>query len=119
MSRKIVFLIATILAANGRLCLAQVEQGAITGVVVDQSGASIPRAKITATNQATGAVAATETTDEGYYKLPYLPAGKYKLAVEKDGFTTSRVTDVPVLVGQSATINVTVKPGSLHDEITV
>jgi hypothetical protein len=29
------------------------------------------------------------------------------------------VTDVPVLVGQSATINVILRPGSLHDEVTV
>ena len=61
----------------------------------------------------------TETTDEGYYKIPYLPAGKYKLTVEKDGFAINRVTDVPVLVGQIATINVTLKPGSIHDEVTV
>ena len=31
----------------------------------------------------------------------------------------NRVTDVPVLVGQIATINVTLKPGSIHDEVTV
>ena len=77
------------------------------------------KAKVTATNQATGAIAVAETTEEGYYKLPYLPAGKYKLAVEKDGFVINRVTDVPVLVGQIATINVTLKPGSVHDEVTV
>jgi hypothetical protein len=104
---------------NGVVCLAQVEQGAITGVVVDQTGASIPKAKVTATNQATGTVAIAETTDDGYYKIPYLPAGKYSVAVNKDGFAINRVNDVPVLVGQIATINATLKPGSLHDEVTV
>jgi len=56
---------------------------------------------------------------DGYYKLPYLPAGKYNLAIEKDGFSLNRVADVPVLVGQISTINVTLKPGSVHEEITV
>lgn len=57
--------------------------------------------------------------DEGYYKIPYLPAGNYKLSVEKDGFSVNRVNDVPVLVGQIATISVTLKTGSIHDEVTV
>src|SRR5216683_1074675 len=120
MSHKIGLLIASLLlATNAFVCLAQVEQGAIAGAVADPTGASIPNATVTAKNQATGTVARTETTLEGYYKLPYLPAGKYSLAVEKDGFAVNRVTDVPVLVGQIATINVTLKPGSLHDEITI
>ena len=101
------------------ICLGQVEQGAITGVVTDASGALIPKAKVSATNQATGVVATAETTDEGYYKIPYLLPGNYNVTIEKEGFTVSRVTAVPVLVGQTATINATLKPGSVHDEVTV
>src|SRR5438876_547655 len=120
MSHKIGLLIASLLlATNAFVCLAQVEQGAIAGAVVDSTGASMPKAKVTATNQATGSVAITETTDDGYYKLPYLPSGKYNLTVEKDGFSLNRVGDVPVLVGQISTINVTLKPGTVHEEITV
>jgi hypothetical protein len=120
MSRKMVFLIASLLmAANALVCLAQVEQGAITGVVLDPTGAVVPNAKVTATNQVTGVVAKAETTDDGYYKIPYLLAGKYNVVVEKEGFAMDHVTDVPVLVGQVATINVTLKPGSVHDEVTV
>src|SRR6266699_2448466 len=108
MSRKTLFPVATLLmATNCLVCLAQVEQGAITGAVVDPTGASVPKAKVTATNQATGAVAVAETTDDGYYKIPYLLAGKYSVVIEKEGFSHDRVTDVPVLVGQNATINVT------------
>lgn len=120
MSRKSWLRIATLLVAlNGLVCLAQVEQGAITGAVVDATGASVPRAKVSATNEATGAVGTAETTDDGYYKIPYLLAGRYSVAVQKDGFAVNKVNDVPVLVGQIATINVTLKPGSLHDEVTV
>jgi len=66
---------AVALIACAIVCLAQVEQGAITGAVVDSTGASVPKAKVTATNQATGTIATSETTDDGYYKIPYLPAG--------------------------------------------
>ena len=117
MSRATPFLIAaTLVVTNAFFCLAQVEQGAITGVVVDATGASIPKAKVTATNQATRAVASVETTDDGYYKIPYLLAGAYDVVVQKEGFALGRVTGVPVLVGQNATINVTLKPGTVHDE---
>ena len=120
MSRKMVFLIASLLmATNAFVCLAQVEQGAITGLVVDPTGALVPNAKVTATNQATGVVAEAQTTGDGYYKLPYLLPGKYTVVVEFAGFSLNRVTDVPVLVGQTATVNVTLKPGTIHDEVTV
>src|SRR4051812_25688145 len=116
---KSILVAALLAAATAGVSRGQVEQGAISGAVVDSSGASVPQARVSATNIATGVVATTETTDDGYYKLPYLPAGKYNVAVQKDGFSLNRVTEVPVLVGQIATINVTLKPGSLHDEVTV
>src|SRR5580704_1841015 len=121
MSLKIALLIAAMIVAaeTAVVCKAQVEQGAITGAVVDPSGAAVPKAKVTATNQATQAVAVAETTDDGYYKIPYLLAGKYDVVVEMAGFALGRVTGVPVLVGQIATIDVTLKPGTIHDEVTV
>jgi hypothetical protein len=120
MSRKLALVIAPILLlTSAMICLAQVEQGSITGAVVDATGSSIPKAKVTVTNQATGVTATTETTEDGYFKLPYLAAGKYDVSIEKEGFAVNRVKDVPVLVGQSATVNVTLKTGSVHDEVTV
>jgi hypothetical protein len=117
MSRKLAVLVCPfILAMN---CIAQVEQGAITGVVTDATGALIPKAKVSATNQATGVVAKGETTAEGYYKIPYLLSGNYDVVIEKEGFALDRFTGVPVLVGQNATINATLKPGTVHDEVTV
>lgn len=120
MSRERMFLIAALLTAtNGIVCLAQVEQGSITGAVVDASNASVPGAKVTATNQATGNISVAETTVDGYYKIPYLPVGKYTVTVERDGFVTAKITDVPVLVGRIATINAILKTGSVHEEVTV
>ena len=73
MSRaSVLFIVPLLLAVN---CLAQVEQGAISGLVTDSTGAVVPKAKVTATNQATGVTATSETTGEGYYKLPYLCPG--------------------------------------------
>jgi len=118
MLRRVVFL-ATLAAAVSLPCWGQAEQGGIAGSVVDPTGASMARVKVSATNQDSGAVTRVETTDDGYYKIPYLPAGKYSVVMESAGFATNRVADVPVLVGQITTIDATLKPGSLHEEVTV
>ncbi len=106
-------------AAVSLSCLAQAERGGISGAVTDATGAIMSKARVTATNLATGAVARVETTDDGYYKIPYLPAGKYSMVVESAGFSPHKVSDVPVLVGQITTIDAVLKPGSVHEEVTV
>ena len=60
------------MAANGLVCVAQVEQGAINGAITDAAGASIWATKVTANNQSTGALATSDATADGYYKIPYL-----------------------------------------------
>jgi len=99
-------------------CVGQVERGGISGSVVDPTGAAMVRVAVTATNQATGAVTKVETTGDGYYKIPYLAAGKYTLVMESAGFATNRVADIPVLVGQITTINATMKPGAVVEQVT-
>jgi hypothetical protein len=104
---------------GSQLCLAQTEQGAITGVVADQSGAAVPKAKVSAINTNTQVVAATETNGAGNYKIPYLPPGPYTITAEKTGFTAARVTNISLPVGLTATINVTLGTGTVHTEVTV
>ena len=101
------------------LCLAQSEQGAITGVVIDPSGAAVPNAKVSAVNTNTQVVAATETNGTGNYKIPYLPPGPYTITAEKTGFTPARVTNISLPVGLTATINVTLGTGTVHTEVSV
>ena len=108
-----------IVSAVSLLCFGQVERGGISGVVLDPTGASMVKVRVSATNQATGTVTRVETTADGYYKIPYLPAGKYNMVMESEGFSTHRVADVPVLVGQITTIDVSLKPGTLQQEISV
>ncbi len=100
-------------------CFAQAERGGISGSIKDATGAPMAKVRIAATNVATGALTRAESTEDGFYKIPYLPAGKYGLAMESSGFATNKVSDVPVLVGQITTIDATLKPGSLHEEVTV
>jgi hypothetical protein len=100
-------------------CLAQTEQGAITGLVTDQSGAPVPQAKVDATNVSTQVVATTQTNDSGNYRIPYLPPGTYTVTANKPGFSQARVANIALPVGLTATINMTLQTGTVHTEVTV
>ncbi|MBI3209267.1 MAG: TonB-dependent receptor [Candidatus Solibacter usitatus] len=97
----------------------QVEQGVITGSVTDQSGAIVPRARVTVTNTRTGVSAATRTSAEGYYTVPYLTPSTYEVTVEADGFKRARTSGVSIRVGSTATVNVEMEVGTLQSEVKV
>jgi hypothetical protein len=98
---------------------AQVEQATITGTVTDLSGAIVPNARVIVTNVQTGVIRETQTNDAGTFAVPYLHPGQYNLVVEMSGFAKAQVTGVSLSVGLTATINVTLKPETLQQAITV
>jgi hypothetical protein len=67
---------------------AQVQNGQFQGTVLDQSGAAVPNATVTATNQGTDQKFTATTTSTGLYIIPQLPVGQYKVSVEAPGFKT-------------------------------
>jgi hypothetical protein len=98
---------------------AQIEQANITGSVSDATGAIVPDALVRVTNMRTKVAAETRSNQSGVYRLPYLSAGESELSVEKEGFESSRVTDIRLTVGLTATVNVSLRTGSLQQEVTV
>jgi len=99
--------------------LAQVENGAITGIVTDASDARIPGVAITLRNVDSGVKTVTETNAEGYYTLPYLKPGTYEISVTQAGFKKSVVSDIKILVGLTATINIRLEIGEPTSETVV
>jgi hypothetical protein len=97
----------------------QGERGALNGIVTDQSGAVVAGAEVTATNIETNIETKTTTTDAGVYRLPYLPAGKYKLAVRANGFQTTVMDDVNLFVAQTLTVDIKLTPGQVTETLTV
>lgn len=98
---------------------AQIDQANVTGVVSDETGAVVPGATIVLTNRATKVGAEAETNQAGQYRLPFLAAGEYDLAVTKSGFDASRVTGIRLTVGLTATVDIKLRTGTLQQEVTV
>jgi hypothetical protein len=70
------------------------QNGLISGRVIDQQGASIPGANVTATNQLTKARQTASTNDSGYFVFPEVLPGTYTLSVEKEGFERLEKKDI-------------------------
>jgi len=74
--------------------------GTLRGQVLDPSGAAVPDAQVTATNQETGVSVKITTTSAGTYSFPSLIPGVYKVEVEAKGFKNFLKTEVSVLANQ-------------------
>jgi hypothetical protein len=98
---------------------AQTFRGTILGTVVDQSGAAVPGAKVTASNQATGVTRATTTQDAGTFTIPELPIGTYTVTVSKEGFETVAQSGLSVDVAGERRVDVTLRPGRVESVIEV
>jgi hypothetical protein len=76
--------------------------GALNGTVTDPSGAVVPGATVTLTNNATGQSQGTTTGSNGGYTFPLLTPGSYSVRIEASGFKA--------YVASSVTVNVTETP---------
>jgi hypothetical protein len=84
--------------------------GTIGGTVVDRHGRPIKDAKVTAKNVDTERKVTCNTDVHGAYKLSELPAGNYKVIVEKDGYMFYMYIDVIVKIGETVKLNTKLEP---------
>ncbi|HVF87456.1 MAG TPA: carboxypeptidase-like regulatory domain-containing protein, partial [Pyrinomonadaceae bacterium] len=85
----------------------------------DSNGGAIPDADVVATNLATNVVARTRTTGEGVYTIPALPAGRYRVQIEKAGFKISAQPDIAVAGSQTLNIDATLEPGQVSETVEI
>src|SRR5213082_2799425 len=98
---------------------AQVDTGSILGTITDASGAAISGAKVTLTNEGTGAALSTTTGADGVYKFTPLKVGSYKVTASYQGFQTTTQTNIEVNVGTDVVINFNLKPGAVTQTVEV
>ena len=74
------FLIALVCATTS--ALAQFETASVLGYIRDASGAVIPNATVTLTNQETKAQVVSKTNDQGAYQFTDVKIGQYQVAAQ-------------------------------------
>jgi len=97
----------------------QVDQGAITGTVVDSTGAVIASAHVTLTNTDNGLVLRTETDSGGIYTFSPVRIGHYKLSATASGFATTTQENLTLSVQQRLAVTLQLKPGATSENVEV
>ena len=91
----------------------------LTGTVLDESGGAVKAASITLLQPETNRTYQTTSNDSGYYAIPNIQPAKYELTVSFKGFATSIRKGLELTVGQSATIDVTLKVATAAEQVIV
>jgi hypothetical protein len=91
----------------------------IRGVIADKSGAVIPNATVTVTNDDTGIVTIARTNNEGLYILTGLRPASYTLRVEVAGFQTVEKKNLVLQVDQQTSIDLTLSPAGTATSVVV
>ena len=108
---------ALLLSCFATLSFAQT--ATLSGRVTDSTDAVIPGTSITVTNEATGAERAVQSNAAGYYTVPLLPPGEYRILVEAEGFNAISRSGVVLEVDQRAEIDFQLEIGAVTEQIEV
>lgn len=111
--------IATILFIGGMLHAQVANNTALVGNVVDQSGAPIAGAKVTAINEGTKVAYPGTTNAEGFYSITFITPGTYDITVIQPGFTTFTKTGRIVTIDQAQRTDFSLQVGSTTTSVTV
>src|SRR5262245_11467917 len=118
MYRSLILAIATILMGSS-LALGQTATGILQGRVTDDSGASIPDAKVTIENERTAVQQVTMSNSLGNYIQPYLQPSVYKVTVEKVGFQKYSTSGVTIEVQKTTDLSIILKVGEVSTTVEV
>ena len=106
-------------AAFASTALAQRTNADLTGRVLDQNGAAVVGATVTARNLGTSATRTAQTNADGDYELRELPPGRYEVTVEATNFSKALVRDVELNLGTASTLSFDLKPGQITETVEV
>ncbi|HYU45969.1 MAG TPA: TonB-dependent receptor [Terriglobales bacterium] len=107
------------LLASQAFAQATISFATLRGTVQDEGGRTVLKAAITLREPDRNLTYSATTNENGYYVVPNLPPGTYELTVANAGFAKYVRTGIPLSVGQTATVNVTLKVAAATEVIKV
>src|SRR5262245_23227425 len=111
-------LMGILIAAAGP-AFAQRTTGEIIGQTIDESGAVMPGVTITLRGAAIQGAQTVVTSSTGTYRFPVLPPATYDLDYVLSGFTNVKRDGIPVAVGSTVELNITLKLATLQETVTI
>ncbi len=111
--------LGTCLLFLSQVAYSQEVTGGVVVAVTDSTGAAVGGAKLKLTQNATGKSIAGVTHADGNYNYDLLQPGDYTLAVDAAGFTSARITNINVNIGEHVGIPVHLQVGSVNQSVVV
>lgn len=97
----------------------QSNQATINGTVTDAKGAVISGASVKAINTDTGVITPAKTNEAGFYSIPALPIGPYRLTIESEGFRRYDRKDITLTTSQILGLDVQLEVGAVSQSVEV
>src|SRR5436190_8315945 len=98
---------------------AQTSTANLSGTVTDANGAVVPGATVTVTDLATRLQRTATTNDAGQFVVPLLPASKYSVTLQRDGFMTAEVNEMILNVNDAKSLNIRLKTGDIKETVNI
>ncbi|HNG32166.1 MAG TPA: carboxypeptidase regulatory-like domain-containing protein [Blastocatellia bacterium] len=118
--RKIRFvLFALLLLAMPLMVAAQITTATIVGTITDSSGSVLPGAQVTARNVDTGLARTVNSSEEGTYRLEFLPVGNYVIEVTGSGLKKTTRSGIVLQVNDSVRVDVSMTVGQVNETVTI
>src|SRR5713226_6412734 len=117
MNSKTVF-VALLMSLSLSPCL-RAQTGSFGGTVTDSTGASVPNAKITALNLATGASRWAQTDESGTYRITNLNPDIYDVRIEHPSFNPVLFSQIQLSVDQVLTLDAKLLVSAIRQTIKV
>ena len=111
-----VFALALLIPAFAQ---SQSTTGLIQGTVIDPNGAVVQGATISVKNSGTGFERSTTSNSDGFFSIPLLPLGKYRVSTEAKSFSKSVIDGLEVNVGQSVSLKIEMKVGGSTETVNI
>jgi hypothetical protein len=109
--------IVVLLAFAAPAALSQNAQ--LSGKVTDPSAAAVPGVEINITNIENGSQRKLITNDEGYYAVPSLQPGHYRLSALKEGFKPLTREGLTLQVSDNVKLDLKLELGSTSETVTI
>ena len=93
--------------------------GSVEGIVMDTTGAVLPGATVIVRNTGTNIQREAVSDSGGRYRASALQPGIYEVAATLAGFQAAPIENISVLVGQTQSIDVRMRPAGVTETVTV
>jgi hypothetical protein len=94
-------------------------RSSILGTITDETGAVVPKAKVTVLNTGTQRSWQVESSSDGNFEVPALEVGNYEATAEAAGFRKTTVRAIGIAVDQRARIDIKLLVGEVTQQVSV